>query len=78
VWSRLIILQRSFRLFKESAGFVVARCPPGQQVQNDEQLDVDPLASERFPMFHEKARSLNLATAVAIVLYEAMRQVKGF
>ena len=30
------------------------------------------------PMFHEKARSLNLATAVAIVLYEAMRQVKGF
>jgi tRNA (cytidine/uridine-2'-O-)-methyltransferase len=30
------------------------------------------------PMFHEKARSLNLATAVAIVLYEAMRQIKGF
>jgi tRNA (cytidine/uridine-2'-O-)-methyltransferase len=30
------------------------------------------------PMFHEKARSLNLATAVGIVLYEAMRQVKGF
>ena len=30
------------------------------------------------PMFHPEARSLNLATAVAIVLYEAMRQVKGF
>jgi len=30
------------------------------------------------PMFHPQARSLNLATAVAIVLYEAMRQLKGF
>jgi tRNA (cytidine/uridine-2'-O-)-methyltransferase len=30
------------------------------------------------PMFHPKARSLNLATAVAIVLYEAMRQIRGF
>lgn len=30
------------------------------------------------PMFNPEARSLNLATAVAIVLYEAMRQVKGF
>jgi tRNA(Leu) C34 or U34 (ribose-2'-O)-methylase TrmL len=30
------------------------------------------------PMFNPDARSLNLATAVAIVLYEAMRQVKGF
>jgi tRNA (cytidine/uridine-2'-O-)-methyltransferase len=30
------------------------------------------------PMFHPEARSLNLATAVAVVLYEAMRQVKGF
>ncbi len=30
------------------------------------------------PMFNPQARSLNLATAVAIVLYEAMRQVKGF
>ena len=29
------------------------------------------------PMFNPQARSLNLATAVAIVLYEAMRQVKG-
>ncbi len=30
------------------------------------------------PMFNPQARSLNLATAVAIVLYEAMQQVKGF
>jgi tRNA (cytidine/uridine-2'-O-)-methyltransferase len=30
------------------------------------------------PMFHPEARSLNLATAVGIVLYEAMRQVRGF
>jgi len=30
------------------------------------------------PMFHPQARSLNLATAAGIVLYEAMRQVKGF
>jgi tRNA (cytidine/uridine-2'-O-)-methyltransferase len=30
------------------------------------------------PMFNPAARSLNLATAVAIVLYEALRQVKGF
>jgi tRNA (cytidine/uridine-2'-O-)-methyltransferase len=30
------------------------------------------------PMFNPHARSLNLATAVAIVLYEAVRQVKGF
>jgi tRNA(Leu) C34 or U34 (ribose-2'-O)-methylase TrmL len=29
-------------------------------------------------MFNPEARSLNLATAVAIVLYEAMRQIKGF
>jgi tRNA (cytidine/uridine-2'-O-)-methyltransferase len=30
------------------------------------------------PMFNPKARSLNLSNCVAIVLYEAMRQVKGF
>ena len=30
------------------------------------------------PMFNPHARSINLASAVAIVLYEAMRQVKGF
>jgi tRNA (cytidine/uridine-2'-O-)-methyltransferase len=30
------------------------------------------------PMFNPAARSLNLATAVGIVLYEALRQVKGF
>jgi len=30
------------------------------------------------PMLNPRARSINLATAVAIVLYEALRQVKGF
>ena len=30
------------------------------------------------PMFNAQARCLNLATAVGIVLYEALRQVKGF
>jgi len=30
------------------------------------------------PMFNPHARSINLATAVAIVLYEAVRQAKGF
>jgi tRNA (cytidine/uridine-2'-O-)-methyltransferase len=30
------------------------------------------------PMFNPQARSLNLATAAAIVLYEAIRQVKKF
>ncbi len=30
------------------------------------------------PHFNPQARSINLATAVAIVLYEALRQVKGF
>ena len=31
----------------------------------------------RIPMWNEQARSLNLATAVAIVLYEALRQVRA-
>jgi tRNA (cytidine/uridine-2'-O-)-methyltransferase len=30
------------------------------------------------PQFNPQARSINLAAAVAIVLYEALRQVKGF
>lgn len=30
------------------------------------------------PQFNPKARSLNLSNCVAIVLYEAMRQIKGF
>jgi tRNA (cytidine/uridine-2'-O-)-methyltransferase len=30
------------------------------------------------PMFNPQARSLNLATAVAIVLYESVRQTRGF
>ena len=32
----------------------------------------------RIPMWNEQARSLNLATAVAIVLYEALRQTRRF
>ena len=37
-------------------------------------------AGERWlhiPMFHDKARSLNLSNCVALVLYEAIRQL-GF
>jgi tRNA (cytidine/uridine-2'-O-)-methyltransferase len=41
-------------------------------------LDANPDTTITIPMFHPRARSLNLATAVAIVLYEAVRQVKGF
>jgi tRNA (cytidine/uridine-2'-O-)-methyltransferase len=41
-------------------------------------LDANPETTITIPMFNPQARSLNLATAVAIVLYEAMRQVKGF
>jgi tRNA (cytidine/uridine-2'-O-)-methyltransferase len=41
-------------------------------------LDANPETTVTIPMFHPQARSLNLATAVAIVLYEAVRQVKGF
>jgi tRNA (cytidine/uridine-2'-O-)-methyltransferase len=39
-------------------------------------LDANPETTITIPMFNPQARSLNLATAVAIVLYEAMRQVK--
>ena len=41
-------------------------------------LDANTETTITIPMFNPQARSLNLATAVAIVLYEAMRQVKGF
>jgi len=41
-------------------------------------LDANPETMITIPMFNPEARSLNLATAVAIVLYEAMRQVKEF
>jgi len=43
-----------------------------------ELLDANTDTTITIPMFNPQARSLNLATAVAIVLYEAMRQVKGF
>ncbi len=41
-------------------------------------LEANPETTITIPMFNPQARSLNLATAVAIVLYEAVRQVKGF
>ena len=41
-------------------------------------LEANPETTITIPMFNPQARSLNLATAVAIVLYEAIRQVKGF
>ncbi len=41
-------------------------------------LEAHPDRTIGIPMFHPEARSLNLATAVAIVLYETLRQVKGF
>lgn len=40
-------------------------------------LEANADATITIPMFHPQARSLNLATAVAIVLYEAVRQVKA-
>jgi len=40
-------------------------------------LDANPETTITIPMFNPQARSLNLATAVAIVLYEAVRQVTG-
>ena len=43
-----------------------------------ELLDANPETAITIPMFNRQARSLNLATAVAIVLYEAVRQAKGF
>lgn len=41
-------------------------------------LDANSETTITIPMFNPEARSLNLATAVAIVLYEAVRQVKSF
>ncbi len=43
-----------------------------------ELLQANAASTITIPMFNPQARSLNLATAVAIVLYEAVRQVKGF
>ncbi len=41
-------------------------------------LEANPDRTVAIPMFNPEARSLNLATAVGIVLYEALRQVRGF
>ena len=43
-----------------------------------ELLEANAETTITIPMFNLQARSLNLATAVAIVLYEAIRQVKRF
>jgi tRNA (cytidine/uridine-2'-O-)-methyltransferase len=43
-----------------------------------ELLAANPETTITIPMFNPQARSLNLATAVAIVLYEAVRQIKQF
>ncbi|MDE2962491.1 MAG: tRNA (cytidine(34)-2'-O)-methyltransferase [Acidobacteriota bacterium] len=37
-----------------------------------------PRQSLKIPMWGEKARSLNLSNAVAVVVYEALRQIRGF
>ena len=42
---------------------ILAAVPPDRQL--------------RIPIFHPNVRSLNLATAVAIALYEALRQIGG-
>jgi tRNA (cytidine/uridine-2'-O-)-methyltransferase len=39
-------------------------------------LNANPETTITIPMFNPQARSLNLATAVAVVLYEAVRQVR--
>ena len=39
-------------------------------------LDANPETAITIPMFNPQARSLNLATAVGVVLYEAVRQVR--
>jgi tRNA (cytidine/uridine-2'-O-)-methyltransferase len=43
----------------------------------EELLRANPETNITIPMWNPKARSLNLSTAVAVVLYEAMRQIKG-
>ncbi|MBI5685228.1 MAG: tRNA (cytidine(34)-2'-O)-methyltransferase [Verrucomicrobia bacterium] len=40
-------------------------------------LAADAPTCVRIPMWNERARSLNLATSVAIVLYEALRQTRA-
>ena len=40
-------------------------------------LEANAATSICIPMWNPRARSLNLATSVAIVLYEALRQVRG-
>ena len=44
----------------------------------EEWLEQHPAKSYKIPILEKKIRSYNLANCVAIVLYEAMRQVKKF
>ena len=43
-----------------------------------ELIEANPEASIRIPMWGPKPRSLNLSNAAAIVLYEGLRQTRGF
>jgi tRNA (cytidine/uridine-2'-O-)-methyltransferase len=43
-----------------------------------ELIEANPETSIRIPMWGSMPRSLNLSNAAAIVLYEALRQIKGF
>jgi tRNA (cytidine/uridine-2'-O-)-methyltransferase len=43
-----------------------------------ELIDANPETSVRIPMWGAKPRSHNLSNAAAIVVYEALRQIKGF
>jgi len=40
-------------------------------------LDTNPDTAITIPMFHPQARSLNLATAVAVVLFHTIWQIKS-
>jgi tRNA (cytidine/uridine-2'-O-)-methyltransferase len=43
-----------------------------------ELIEANPSTSIRIPMWGQMPRSLNLSNSAAIVLYEALRQIKGF
>jgi len=43
-----------------------------------ELIRLNPETAIRIPMWGQKPRSLNLSNSAAIVLYEALRQIKGF
>jgi len=43
-----------------------------------ELIEKQPHRSLKIPMWGDKARSLNLSNAVAVVVYEALRQIRKF